>query len=144
MVSFTAHLEESVRARRPQRSLTLSSKWAIVFTTALLFTHTWAAEPTEFKHMEQVKKCSLCHRDLKKPFELWLLDGTRISREESIQICSQCHGVKRRDWDLAIHGFQNKRPCLECHEPHAPKFKQLQAVPPPKKPPLGIPKGEHP
>ncbi len=113
---------------------------AIVFLTSSV----WASQPTEFKHMAEIKKCSLCHRNLKTPFELWLLDGTPVSREDAIQICSQCHGVKKRDWDLAIHGFQNKGPCMKCHEPHSPRFKQMKAVPPPTRPRYGIEKGDHP
>jgi hypothetical protein len=56
--------------------------------------------------------------------------------------CGQCHATIYRDWKAGIHGKRTGRwngekeyrICLKCHNPHSPKFRQLEPEPPPLKP----------
>ena len=78
-----------------------------------------------------------------------MLDGEIISSKESPRLCGQCHGPIYIDWKEGIHGKlfgkgtdkARKFLCLECHEPHDPKFKKMKAEAPPHHPKLLIEKG---
>lgn len=59
-----------------------------------------------------------------------------IPSNEPARLCSKCHGPMYHDWERGIHGRQNQhwnaemgpRPklqCIECHDPHRPKFESM-------------------
>ena len=73
-------------------------------------------------------------------------DGSEIAQTEVVQLCAKCHGTTFRDWQAGVHGRQNgywlsekgtktKLRCIQCHDPHSPKFKPMQPLPPLRYPP---------
>ena len=102
-----------------------------------------------FRHMKDETKCLLCHSQ-EEPDKLVLLDGAKISLNQSPQLCGQCHGPVYLNWKEGIHGKRfgkgtpknQKLLCASCHNPHSPKFKKMQADPPPHRPKLGVEKRE--
>lgn len=92
------------------------------------------------RHMPEIKRCEMCHPKGQKD-KLVLLDGVRIEKERSAELCGQCHGPKYSEWRRRLHGKLDFT-CVKCHEAHAPKFKAMKAMPPPKFPKLGVPKKE--
>ena len=103
-----------------------------------------------FQHMATVKQCNFCHsgddRDL-----LRLVDGTFISFDEGYKVCGQCHAEKYRDWSLNIHGKEigqwngprQKYSCMDCHNAHDPRFREMRAVAAPPRPYFGVRKRSH-
>lgn len=72
-------------------------------------------------------------------------DGSVIPEENVVQLCGRCHGPAYRDWRAGVHGRKNgywlkaKGPqtqlrCIQCHDPHSPKFKPIAPRPPPSYP----------
>jgi hypothetical protein len=72
-------------------------------------------------------------------------DGSIIPRENVVQLCGRCHGPTYRDWTAGVHGRKNgywlksKGPqtrlrCIQCHDPHSPKFKPIKPQAPPSYP----------
>ncbi|MEK7793822.1 MAG: hypothetical protein AAB353_04800 [Candidatus Hydrogenedentota bacterium] len=70
-------------------------------------------------------------------------EGSVISSEQPARLCAKCHGPLYRDWERGIHGRQNgywdadlgpreKLLCVQCHDPHNPKFKPMTPEPPPQ------------
>jgi hypothetical protein len=68
-------------------------------------------------------------------------DGSPISALKPVQLCSKCHGPTYRDWQAGVHGRQNggwernnpgreKLLCVQCHDPHRPKFAPMVPDPP--------------
>ena len=95
-------------------------------------------------HAEQERWCLDCHSSGNRD-KLKLADGESIDFTESYLLCGQCHGNIYRDWKAGIHGKRvgyfkgGKRTyflCVNCHNPHDPKFKSLKPEPPPRKPGL--------
>ena len=86
--------------------------------------------------------CLDCHNSDDRNFLLPLSDGKPIKFEQSYLLCGKCHGTKFRDWRNGIHGkrtgFWNGEKtyyrCVTCHNPHTPKFKPIEPMPPPQKP----------
>lgn len=76
--------------------------------------------------------CATCHN----PDDynaLRLADGTRIEYRQVMESCSQCHAPQARDYERGLHGGmtgywdttrgpQRRKSCIDCHDPHAPKF----------------------
>lgn len=71
-------------------------------------------------------------------------DGNEIPADQPARLCSKCHGPTYRDWEAGIHGRQNgywdtskgertKLFCVQCHDPHSPKFKSMTPLPPPER-----------
>ena len=69
--------------------------------------------------------------------------------------CAKCHGPVYRDWENGSHGringywdqsrgTQTRRRCIECHDPHAPRFAPLTPAPGPFTLRMGEPSGEAP
>lgn len=68
-------------------------------------------------------------------------DGSEIAQAEVVQLCAKCHGPIYRDWEAGVHGRSNgywdaqqgartKLRCIQCHDPHVPKFKAMKPLPP--------------
>ncbi|MDP1623091.1 MAG: hypothetical protein Q8M08_12220 [Bacteroidales bacterium] len=91
-----------------------------------------------FNHDSENRWCLDCH-DLKSRDSLRLASGKLLDFKESYKLCGQCHGEKLRDWKVGVHGkrtgFWNGKKeyllCVHCHDPHAPKFKEITPEPPP-------------
>ena len=94
-----------------------------------------------FEHDAEHRWCLDCH-DVTDRDELRLASGVRVPFTESYRLCGQCHGTQFRDWRTGIHGKRTgywTGPsryllCVHCHDPHSPRFKPLQPLPPPVRP----------
>jgi len=90
------------------------------------------------KHAEEQRWCYDCHDGDK----LRLASGELIGYDKSYNLCRQCHGTIFRDWKTGIHGKMTgkwngeklQRACITCHDPHQPRFKQLEPEKQPMKP----------
>ncbi|HET6412231.1 MAG TPA: hypothetical protein VFG53_09240 [Anaeromyxobacter sp.] len=88
-----------------------------------------------FSHDAEHRWCLDCH-DLENRDVLHLTSGAKVKFSESYLLCGQCHGDKLRDWRLGIHGKRVGRwdgaktyfLCVNCHNPHAPRFKGVAEV----------------
>lgn len=71
-------------------------------------------------------------------------EGNEIPPSQPARLCSKCHGPTYRDWEAGIHGRQNgywdtskgartKLFCVQCHDPHSPKFKPMKPLPAPQR-----------
>jgi uncharacterized CHY-type Zn-finger protein len=69
-------------------------------------------------------------------------DGRELKFAESTPLCGSCHGPTYRDWEAGIHGRTSgywarqlgeirRRDCVECHNPHSPKFPGRKPAPAP-------------
>jgi hypothetical protein len=69
-------------------------------------------------------------------------DGRELTFSESTGLCGSCHGPTYRDWEAGIHGRTSgywarqlgeyrRRDCVECHNPHSPKFPGRKPAPGP-------------
>ncbi len=72
-------------------------------------------------------------------------DGSEIVQTDVVKLCAKCHGTIYRDWEAGVHGRQNgfwkadlgdktRLRCIQCHDPHSPKFKSMPPLPPLKYP----------
>jgi hypothetical protein len=68
-------------------------------------------------------------------------DGSEIAQAEVVQLCAKCHGPIYNDWRAGVHGRSNgywdagqgaktKLRCIQCHDPHQPKFKSMKPLAP--------------
>lgn len=75
-------------------------------------------------------------------------DGSEIAQKDVVQLCAKCHGTIYRDWQAGVHGRQNgfwnaslgektKLRCIQCHDPHSPKFQDMAPLAPLRYPPRG-------
>ena len=95
-------------------------------------------------HDEEHRWCLDCH-DAENRDQLHLASGDPVPFEESYRLCGQCHGEKYRDWRAGVHGRRvgqwngAKRYllCVNCHNPHSPRFKPLPPKPAPLRPVRG-------
>ncbi len=66
-------------------------------------------------------------------------DGTEITEENVVQLCARCHGTTYRDWEAGAHGRingywdrtrgeQTRLRCIQCHDPHNPKFPTIESL----------------
>jgi hypothetical protein len=73
-------------------------------------------------------------------------DGAEIAQADVVRLCAKCHGTIYRDWKAGVHGRQNgfwqaslgektRLRCIQCHDPHSPKFKAMQPLAPLRYPP---------
>ena len=91
-----------------------------------------------FNHDPENRWCLDCH-DLKNRDSLKLASGKLLDFKESYKLCGQCHGEKLRDWKVGVHGkrtgeWNGKKEyflCVNCHNPHSPRFKEVTPDPPP-------------
>ena len=93
-----------------------------------------------FAHGENIT-CVNCHHTSDRNAYV-AHDGTSIPAEEPARLCGKCHGPTYREWRVGIHGRQNgywdtekglrkKLMCLQCHDPHRPKFQSMTPDAPP-------------
>jgi formate-dependent nitrite reductase cytochrome c552 subunit len=82
--------------------------------------------------------CLSCHNSTDYD-TLRLADTRSVEFSDSMTLCSQCHGPQRRDYDRGLHGGMNghwdltrggrtRNTCINCHDPHTPKFPQVLPV----------------
>lgn len=94
----------------------------------------------EFAH--GTLQCVACHLP-NKPSDARLATGESIPMTQAMQLCRQCHGTHARDYDYGAHGGMQgywdlsrgprvRNNCVDCHDPHRPKFEQFQPMPPPR------------
>ncbi len=73
-------------------------------------------------------------------------DGAEIAQADVVTLCAKCHGTIYRDWKAGVHGRQNgywnaasgektKLRCIQCHDPHVPKFQPIKPLAPLRYPP---------
>ena len=92
-------------------------------------------------HDEEHRWCLDCH-DADDRNQLRLASGALVPFTESYRLCGQCHGTQFRDWRTGVHGKRtgywngSKRYllCVNCHNPHSPRFAALAPLPPPIRP----------
>lgn len=84
--------------------------------------------------------CFNCHDETNLE-QLQTRDGHAVKFSDSAPLCGSCHGPTYRDWDAGAHGRtssywdralgpMDRKACVSCHNPHAPRF-------PPQKPAPG-------
>jgi hypothetical protein len=95
----------------------------------------------KFRHDSEHRWCLDCH-DARNRDVLRLASGDPVPFTESYRLCGQCHGDKYRDWRVGVHGkrvgeWDGKKTyllCVNCHDPHAPRFQALKPEPRPRRP----------
>jgi formate-dependent nitrite reductase cytochrome c552 subunit len=81
---------------------------------------------------------------------LRLADGRTVPMRDAIVLCGQCHGSQLRDYKAGAHGGMNgywdlasgdrlRNHCVDCHDPHVPRFAPSNPVLPPRDRLLGPP-----
>lgn len=86
--------------------------------------------------------CRACH-DPERYDRLRLATGESVPMTDAMRLCAQCHGPQRRDWLHGAHGGMNghwdlrrgsrvRNHCVDCHDPHAPRFPSFLPMPPPR------------
>ena len=97
--------------------------------------------------------CLSCHNSNDYD-SLKLADDSRVEFTDVIMLCAQCHGPQMNDylhgahggmnghWDLT-RGPQMKNNCIDCHDPHSPRFPKMQPTFKPKDRFLEQPGTEH-
>jgi hypothetical protein len=69
-------------------------------------------------------------------------DGRELKFADSPALCGSCHGPSLRDWEAGAHGRINgfwnrqlgdaqRKDCVNCHNPHKPRFPGRKPAPPP-------------
>jgi len=101
----------------------------------------WAHDNIKLEHDEKNRWCLDCH-DANNRDKLHLADGRLLDFTESYKLCGQCHGPTLRNWLAGEHGkrtgsWEGQKQyllCVNCHNPHSPRFKPLEPLPRPMKP----------
>lgn len=99
--------------------------------------------------------CTNCH-DPKDRDKLVLRDGKNVDFSQSPMLCAQCHGTTYRQWERGVHGktlgywdsskgAPRKLKCVECHDPHSPRYQPMSPLPAPNTLRMGekAPSGHH-
>ncbi len=79
--------------------------------------------------------CYSCHNPDNADL-LRLADGRAVTYPDVMTLCAQCHGSQARDYANYAHGGVNgywdltrggrvRANCLDCHDPHVPRFPQM-------------------
>jgi hypothetical protein len=66
-------------------------------------------------------------------------DGSEIPGDQPTRLCAKCHGPHFREWEMGIHGRvngywearlgpQEYLNCIDCHDPHRPRFQGIAPV----------------
>lgn len=103
--------------------------------------HTFVAEHRDIKFDHGLNLyCLNCHHPTNRNAYVDH-DGSEIPSDQPALLCRKCHGPTYREWELGIHGRQNgywdtsqgtrtKLLCIQCHDPHSPRFKPMKPEPP--------------
>jgi hypothetical protein len=94
-------------------------------------------------------RCFNCH-DREDRNKLALPGRKTVAFGESPRLCATCHGTTYRDWQVGMHGRttgswdeasgrQSRLSCCQCHDPHAPAFPFMAALPGPNTLRMGKP-----
>ena len=98
--------------------------------------------------------CLNCHHSVNRTAFVDY-DGAEIQEADVVQLCAKCHGTTHRDWKAGVHGRENgfwnvklgektQLRCIQCHDPHSPKFKPVKPLPALRYPPRGAnPESQH-
>ena len=96
--------------------------------------------------------CHSCHDIHNSNYLRSFSQEEPASFENPSPVCIRCHRERYRDWKNGTHGkrvggwdpkahiWYN---CVDCHNPHSVRFKEMKAVPPPQIPQFGKTKEEH-
>lgn len=90
---------------------------------------------------ERNNHCFNCHNELNLEV-LQTRDKRELKLSDSTPLCGSCHGPTYRDWEAGAHGRisgfwdrsrgpQDRKDCVNCHNPHAPKFPARKPAPGP-------------
>ncbi|HEX9289567.1 MAG TPA: hypothetical protein VF904_08590 [Anaeromyxobacteraceae bacterium] len=98
-------------------------------------------DDVKFEHDAEHRWCLDCHSNENRDV-LHLSNGDPVPFTESYRLCGQCHGDKYRDWRVGVHGkrvgmWDGQKTyflCVNCHNPHSPRFKPLTPEPRPRRP----------
>ncbi len=98
-------------------------------------------DDVKFEHDAEHRWCLDCHSNENRDV-LHLSNGDPVPFTESYRLCGQCHGDKYRDWRVGVHGkrvgmWDGQKTyflCVNCHNPHSPRFKPLEPEPRPRRP----------
>jgi hypothetical protein len=86
-------------------------------------------------------RCFNCHNRTNR--DTFIDDWSReIPYDQPQLVCGKCHGPVYRDWLHGSHGRTNgywdtqkgpqeRRKCIECHDPHVPPFPPMRPAPGP-------------
>ena len=88
------------------------------------------------------QSCLSCHNS-ENYDTLKRADGRSIELNDSMTLCSQCHSTQHRDYLAGLHGGmtgywdltrggRTRNTCIDCHDPHRPKYPTVTPVFPPK------------
>jgi predicted CXXCH cytochrome family protein len=77
--------------------------------------------------------CTSCHNPADGYASLRLADGKSVLYSDVMTLCAQCHGPQFRDYQHGAHGGMSgnwdltrggrvRNNCIDCHDPHAPKY----------------------
>ena len=66
-------------------------------------------------------------------------DGSEIAEKDVVLLCAKCHGPTHQDWLAGAHGRRNghwntrlggqtRLRCIQCHDPHDPRQKQIEPL----------------
>ncbi|NND95797.1 MAG: hypothetical protein HKN47_00540 [Pirellulaceae bacterium] len=80
--------------------------------------------------------CYSCHNPADAD-KLRLADSTAVEYPDVMTLCAQCHGSQFRDYKHGAHGGMSgywdlsrgpraRNNCIDCHDPHVPKFPSMQ------------------
>jgi hypothetical protein len=90
---------------------------------------------------ERNNNCFNCHNE-NNLTQLQTRDGHEVMFTNSQLLCGSCHGPTLRDWEAGVHGRTSgfwdralgpadRKLCVNCHNPHAPKFPGRKPAPGP-------------
>jgi formate-dependent nitrite reductase cytochrome c552 subunit len=95
--------------------------------------------------------CFNCHNENNLE-QLQTKDGRALKFQDSPQLCGSCHGPTFEDWEVGAHGRisgywdhqlgpHKQQACVNCHNPHSPKFPSRKPAPGPHllRPPFALP-----
>jgi len=110
----------------------------------------WHHQPLQGEHRDLELRhganrfCLNCHHPTNRNVFVDY-DGSEIPPSDVVRLCAKCHGPTYRDWKVGVHGRRNgywntamgpqtRLSCIECHDPHAPRFQSIPPMPGPHYP----------
>src|SRR6266536_685092 len=90
---------------------------------------------------ERNNNCFNCHNETNLE-QFQTKDKRELKLADSAPLCGSCHGPTYRDWEAGVHGrtsgywdralgAYDRKLCVNCHNPHAPKFPGRKPAPGP-------------